>query len=320
MSPAASSACSPRCCCRRACCSVPSWSCRRCFGIQRYVIVSGSMTGTYDRGSVVFDQVVPVASLKVGDVITYRPPAGAGPTTWSRTGSPRSPRTRAAPASSAPRATRTGSPTRGRSRSRTRARRGSAPASRTSASPSPRCPIAACGCSSSVFPPLLIALSSLAGLWRETGTEPPERAHEARAARARGPGRADPVRVASSTATFVAASANPGTTFSTAADFNTVAVALADPGSPLRGTVALTATAASDRGIASVRSRRAGRREHVDQRVHRQRRPVHLRLRHPAVADGLRDIRARRARHRRLQPRVGRLRAPRSTTPRRRRR
>jgi signal peptidase len=49
------------------------------FGIQRYVIVSGSMTGTYDRGSVVFDQVVPVASLKAGDVITYRPPAGAGP-------------------------------------------------------------------------------------------------------------------------------------------------------------------------------------------------------------------------------------------------
>jgi signal peptidase len=48
-------------------------------GIQRYVIVSGSMSGTYDRGSVVFDRVVPVASLKVGDVITYRPPAGAGP-------------------------------------------------------------------------------------------------------------------------------------------------------------------------------------------------------------------------------------------------
>jgi signal peptidase len=49
------------------------------FGIQRYVIVSGSMTGTYDRGSVVFDDVVPVAQLRVGDVITYRPPAGAGP-------------------------------------------------------------------------------------------------------------------------------------------------------------------------------------------------------------------------------------------------
>jgi signal peptidase len=48
-------------------------------GWQRYVIVSGSMTGTYDRGSLVLDEVVPVASLKTGDVITYRPPAGAGP-------------------------------------------------------------------------------------------------------------------------------------------------------------------------------------------------------------------------------------------------
>jgi signal peptidase len=48
-------------------------------GYQRYAIVSGSMTGTYDRGSVVFDEVVPVADLKVGDVITYRPPAGSGP-------------------------------------------------------------------------------------------------------------------------------------------------------------------------------------------------------------------------------------------------
>jgi signal peptidase len=48
-------------------------------GMQRYVIVSGSMTGTYDRGSLVLDQVVPVASLRVGDVITYRPPAGSGP-------------------------------------------------------------------------------------------------------------------------------------------------------------------------------------------------------------------------------------------------
>jgi signal peptidase I len=48
-------------------------------GWQRYVIVSGSMTGTYDRGSLVFDEVVPVKSLKVGDVITYRPPTGSGP-------------------------------------------------------------------------------------------------------------------------------------------------------------------------------------------------------------------------------------------------
>ena len=43
-------------------------------GWERYVIVSGSMTGTYDRGSLVFDEVVPVKSLKVGDVITYTPP------------------------------------------------------------------------------------------------------------------------------------------------------------------------------------------------------------------------------------------------------
>jgi signal peptidase len=49
-------------------------------GYQRYAIVSGSMTGTYDRGSVVYDEVVPVSELKVGDVITYRPPAGSGPT------------------------------------------------------------------------------------------------------------------------------------------------------------------------------------------------------------------------------------------------
>src|SRR5688500_19153781 len=48
-------------------------------GWQRYVIVSGSMTGSYDRGSLVLDEVVPVAELKTGDVITYRPPAGAGP-------------------------------------------------------------------------------------------------------------------------------------------------------------------------------------------------------------------------------------------------
>jgi signal peptidase len=44
------------------------------FGWQRYAIVSGSMTGTYDRGSLVLDEVVPVADLRVGDVITYRPP------------------------------------------------------------------------------------------------------------------------------------------------------------------------------------------------------------------------------------------------------
>ncbi len=49
------------------------------FGYQRYVIVSGSMTGTYDRGSIVFDREVPVSDLKVGDAITYQPPPGVSP-------------------------------------------------------------------------------------------------------------------------------------------------------------------------------------------------------------------------------------------------
>ena len=48
-------------------------------GWQRYVIVSGSMTGTYDRGSLVLDEVVPVSDLRTGDVITYTPPPGSGP-------------------------------------------------------------------------------------------------------------------------------------------------------------------------------------------------------------------------------------------------
>jgi signal peptidase len=45
-------------------------------GWERYAIVSGSMTGTYDQGSLVLADVVPVADLRVGDVITYVPPAG----------------------------------------------------------------------------------------------------------------------------------------------------------------------------------------------------------------------------------------------------
>jgi signal peptidase len=45
-------------------------------GFKRYAIVSGSMTGTYDKGSLVLDEVVPVDELRVGDVITYMPPAG----------------------------------------------------------------------------------------------------------------------------------------------------------------------------------------------------------------------------------------------------
>jgi signal peptidase I len=47
-------------------------------GFQRYVITSGSMSGTYDRGSLVFDRVVATSSLRTGDVITFRPPGQAG--------------------------------------------------------------------------------------------------------------------------------------------------------------------------------------------------------------------------------------------------
>ena len=45
-------------------------------GFERYVITGGSMAGTLDRGSIAFDRPVPVADLRVGDVITYRPPPG----------------------------------------------------------------------------------------------------------------------------------------------------------------------------------------------------------------------------------------------------
>lgn len=50
-------------------------------GFQRYVITGGSMTGTYDKGSVVFEREVAAADLEVGDVITYQPPAASGVTT-----------------------------------------------------------------------------------------------------------------------------------------------------------------------------------------------------------------------------------------------
>ena len=47
-------------------------------GYQRYVITSGSMTGTYDVGSIVFDKPVATGSLAEGDVITYLPPPVSG--------------------------------------------------------------------------------------------------------------------------------------------------------------------------------------------------------------------------------------------------
>jgi signal peptidase len=49
-------------------------------GYDRYVIVSGSMHGTFDRGAVVFSKAKDVSALRKGDVITYRPPAATGVT------------------------------------------------------------------------------------------------------------------------------------------------------------------------------------------------------------------------------------------------
>ena len=61
-----------------------------------------------------------------------------------------------------------------------------------------------------------------------------------------------PIGIRPSQAAFVAHSANPGSVFTAAADFNTVAVSLTNPGSPQRGNVTLAATAASDRPMTSV--------------------------------------------------------------------
>jgi signal peptidase len=51
------------------------------FHLQRYVITGGSMEPTIHKGSVVFDRVVPVSDLRVGDVITFRPPDGVSQVT-----------------------------------------------------------------------------------------------------------------------------------------------------------------------------------------------------------------------------------------------
>ena len=43
-------------------------------GFERYVIISGSMEPTIPVGSIVYDEVVPVEDLEVGDIITFVPP------------------------------------------------------------------------------------------------------------------------------------------------------------------------------------------------------------------------------------------------------
>jgi signal peptidase len=48
------------------------------FGYERYVITGGSMSGTFEKGSIAFEKRVPVEDVAVGDVITYLPPVDSG--------------------------------------------------------------------------------------------------------------------------------------------------------------------------------------------------------------------------------------------------
>jgi signal peptidase len=50
-------------------------------GLQRYVIVGGSMTGAISKGSVSYARLTPVGQLEVGDIITFVPPADSQPVT-----------------------------------------------------------------------------------------------------------------------------------------------------------------------------------------------------------------------------------------------
>ncbi len=55
-----------------------AWLLPGVLGYERYVITGGSMADTFDTGAIAFEKVVPVDELRVGDVITYQPPADAG--------------------------------------------------------------------------------------------------------------------------------------------------------------------------------------------------------------------------------------------------
>ena len=48
------------------------------FGFDRYVINGGSMDPTIPKGSVVYSKPAATEELKVGDIITYRPPVSSG--------------------------------------------------------------------------------------------------------------------------------------------------------------------------------------------------------------------------------------------------
>jgi signal peptidase len=48
-------------------------------GLDRYVLTGVSMEPSIHRGSLIFDEEVPVADLRTGDVITYVPPGAVHP-------------------------------------------------------------------------------------------------------------------------------------------------------------------------------------------------------------------------------------------------
>jgi chemotaxis methyl-accepting protein methylase len=101
-----------------------------------------------------------------------------------------------------------------------------------------------------------------------------------------------PVGIVRSQASFVAASPNPGSVFSSASSFNTVVVSLTDPGTPLRGNVTLNAVATSDRGISNVvfETSPAGANTWTTA-CSDNNSPYSCTWNTAAVADGLRDVR-----------------------------
>ena len=48
------------------------------FGLSRHTVTDDAMSGTMERGSVVFAKSQPVGDLEVGDIITYRVPVDSG--------------------------------------------------------------------------------------------------------------------------------------------------------------------------------------------------------------------------------------------------
>lgn len=48
-------------------------------GLERYVVTGDSMAPALGRGTVVFERVVPVSDIRVGDVVTYPHPTAADP-------------------------------------------------------------------------------------------------------------------------------------------------------------------------------------------------------------------------------------------------